>query len=1074
MTEQRVNDEDGNDFSRRTFMKASGAVAGAGLLGTGAANSAIAGSGALAPDDLLKYMNPRVQEAMQAWERGYRGRADRSVGLTDSGADARHPAIGPWNGVQFETTSDGFEYTTFTGERAEQELPDFDDAETVAETSWEDANVGAGAVGLINTHGTEDDEDEPLELDDDVDVGVSRLVATLSWDPGNPEGEEPMEAELSVLEDGSEIATTGGGLEVNEESEKTVIVDDVDANAAYAAEVTVWRGVASYEVTYEVEEAQSTTTREEFVSGDEIDADDVTAMMPGADDLPELVGWNVADTSWVDTEQPRDENSHGTHVSGIMTDSGRASAVDLDRTTVDDSQTILLPGQTRSYTVEAESGTGVFGSTYGTGVEIVIEGPDGRQLARSGGASGTSEQRLANNMAQTPTVHDSGSAEYEVIVRGIEGEALPGQIEGAAAGAFLHHEETAGDVVDSDEMADGLGGNLSFHSGSAPGSSLVATVGLGGALEAIAGNSDDDLELAEEYAETFGVRAVNMSWGFIGGAPLGTVAGIGDDGTLPALRNLANAGVLPVGSAGNDATPAGGNAPPNAANETISTVATDDLDGIASYSDGGLAAVDDETGEPYTKPDVTAPGGELTGLDIAAMPGNDVDSGDDEFGDEFGDVRIYAGKGGTSMAAPSVTGLAALVAEAMEENFERANGGEDIAESLQMAPPADCGREDALRLKSVLLSTASETALTAAPYHASTAKAPVYTHGERDPYEGYGRVNFGAAVDAVTRDLLSGAAQLGDNESTENAVSEFVGLDVPRDPRAVAGFVTVRGGTLDVDLEFSHYGGANDGMARADPHLDLFVYDLDDVDDLAGDPVVVESDRGETGSASVSVDIDPAEPGSEEPRERTFMVVAKMVNVPGVVNGFDVQAHFDLDLSFEAGEIGEVVREFVADGEREIDDSTSLGSEVKRVQVTLEDVENAQVVSVSDAYPEEWEYLDRFSDGEEAEDGIIEFGQVEADDPSHTFTYFVEAPDSVTSTNLYEFGPATAEVVESDVEESLGNTEDEFGGTDDVVHAGTDVDTDSDPGDLINETSDGDDLDDVTDADAEDVVDIGL
>ena len=45
---------------------------------------------------------------MNAWERGYRGRADRSLALTDTGVESRHPAVGGWNGV-VAGTRDGFE-----------------------------------------------------------------------------------------------------------------------------------------------------------------------------------------------------------------------------------------------------------------------------------------------------------------------------------------------------------------------------------------------------------------------------------------------------------------------------------------------------------------------------------------------------------------------------------------------------------------------------------------------------------------------------------------------------------------------------------------------------------------------------------------------------------------------------------------------------------------------------------------------------------------------------------------------------------------------------------------------------
>ena len=91
-------------------MKASGAVAGAGLLGAAGAGSAAADEGF---DDRLR--NWRTVEARKVWNRGYRGRPDRTLALTDSPADARHPDLGPWNDVVLQGTDDGIELTELGG-----------------------------------------------------------------------------------------------------------------------------------------------------------------------------------------------------------------------------------------------------------------------------------------------------------------------------------------------------------------------------------------------------------------------------------------------------------------------------------------------------------------------------------------------------------------------------------------------------------------------------------------------------------------------------------------------------------------------------------------------------------------------------------------------------------------------------------------------------------------------------------------------------------------------------------------------------------------------------------------------
>ncbi|WP_331235073.1 S8 family serine peptidase [Natronorarus salvus] len=873
-------------LSRRRFVQSTGLLAGAGLLGTGASNPAAAllGNDPDPDGDPSIFTNVRVQEALQAWERGYRGNPMRSLALTDSGTDSRHGDLGPWNGLTV-STDDGFE---------------------------------------IDVQGSED----PF-------AGVRR---------------------------------TG---------------------------------------------------------------------------LPELVAWHNDHTRFGGYDRPRDENGHGTHCASIMTGSGRASAIDLDRYAEDAPRTTLVLGDTLTYEVEAEAGTGVFASAYGTAIDVVIEGPDGEELARSAGGNGLSETTFENTMAETGTVHDEGEATYTVRIQAIEGQILStGEVETVAVGAWLAPDETAGGATGD--------GDLSVHAGVAPGFSLVSLTDLGTATESLGDH-------AQAFAETFNVRAVNMSWGYVGGLPLGAAAETLDD--IPsAIRRIAEAGMLSVAAAGNDATPASGNGAPAVANEAISVVATDERDGISSFSSGGLAGID-ESGEPYMKPDVTAPGGELTRLDIAADTGEpgegvtteepesaaaeaelepvvdldeldaedvepslDIDpavtgeldyeveladvvtdaldlSGDEtlEIGtehnrhrgargrrradDEFGELREYTGKAGTSMAAPSVAGMVGLVADALEN---------DAPSAISIPEPAETGYEDVLRLKSVILATASESALVAAPYHA--AKAPVYTHGRRDPYEGYGRANVGTALDAVTRDI------------TGETVSGEIGLDVPRDERALAGYVRVdEPGELEAAVEFGHLSGGNSDAALADPHVDLFAYDVQNPDELTGDPNVVARDAGIEGDAAISwsVSVDDLE---GEGGERVFLVVAKLVSVPGLVNGFDARARVDLSTTFDPEGL-------VVEGTREDDGSVYTGGQTTRTELDVEvRYPDGQEVVVRDTVPPDWEVDEEHGDVEATTPALgggthVYFG---LDDPQSAYeglTHFAQAPDEEEETGPYEFGP---------------------------------------------------------------------
>ena len=124
------------------------------------------------------------------------------------------------------------------------------------------------------------------------------------------------------------------------------------------------------------------------------------------------------------------------------------------------------------------------------------------------------------------------------------------------------------------------------------------------------------------------------------------------------------------------------------------------------------------------------------------------------------------------------------------------------------------------------------------------------------------------------------------------------------------------------------------------------------------------------------------------------------MNVPGVVNGYDVQAHCTLDVATEAG--------FFVAGTREDDGSAFTGGQTNHVRLTVNPSETSQL---RDVVPSEWDVLTEYSDdvaSVEERDGAqyVSFDVDAAADTETTVEYFAEAPSGLETTKGYTFGPA--------------------------------------------------------------------
>lgn len=506
-----------------------------------------------------------------------------------------------------------------------------------------------------------------------------------------------------------------------------------------------------------------------------------------------------------DHPSPQDQGHHGSHVTGIACGTGASAGASPSTISFMDLGTFPLSGFYLSpFHIPICVGTFNWTSTMywddsGVGSaaigQAVYKSSDENWYLLSSTTSGTTSSLTETN-GPLPNPISGYSNTYN---------ATPQNGTGSSGKEYaVENTITYGGVGDGYNVFRGIAPDCKWA-----GFKIFTDAGVGNGTDS--GEALDDVVTQKT---THRIKVTNMSFGTNGSPGINTT-------NRNKTNTAASNGIVMVVSAGNDGRSsgaAGETDDPGRSHYAITVASSSDTNQLTDYSSHGITPPgDSNTGDEDMKPDITAPGGSTKQSFIFSVDSNTADSTENT-GANISDkvANNYLNWEGTSMAAPYITGCAALVIDALQQN------GYTWTYTL----------DDVLKVKMILLMTATETNQNRET--GGSSGNPTLDRGAKDINEGYGLVNADAAVDIAGGQLFS-------TDSTSDTFG-----DGAYDKRCWARKTHLNSG-IPVSLSL---------FVPSTGDFDMYIYD--NAPDTYGNPVIMNSSTSEGLSRDESISFTPS------------------------------------------------------------------------------------------------------------------------------------------------------------------------------------------------------------------------